>query len=574
MNYLIVFLSSVSFWFMLSSAGAGNIIRNCIIGSISAVLLIIMSKKIRIEKSIINNICSVVICVFFSFILIKKCFAAWQFFSKLKTLESAIGVSENSLLMLFCIILALFSCISVFVLARMIFSIVISAIDFSSLLCKIKTLFAIKKLLKKTSIMLVCLVLSGVIGTLLMCGVYSLPMEKIEENVTKSAHELKNESTYHSLFSWCTSQLDNFTDSIMLLESSYNKSDPIINKAMLNYRGMVEDPEYIDAHDTLIKHYVEEKEYTNTTQYPRYWHGYLLIVKPLLLFFDYQTIRILNLCFQFAVVIFICVLMKIKGLTHAIIPYIISYLLLMPVALAFSLQFSACFFVFSAGSIIILLLKNRLEKYLVYIFLLLGIATSFFDFLTYPIVTFGIPAILVLAILSQLDLESKLVILIKTSLLWVIGYLGMWASKWIIGSILTGENIILDGLSAVEKRTVSQQGISYVPIDRENAIATNIRAFFNTPFSVCFIIFTVILVVSIVLLLWKRKNKINHLEFIKSIRIIIPYVLICSLPFAWYAVAVNHSCIHYWFTNKNLIITVFGSMILLEEMKSSIRKME
>ena len=341
MNYLIVFLSSVSFWFMLSSAGAGNIIRNCIIGSISAVLLIIMSKKIRIEKSIINNICSVVICVFFSFILIKKCFAAWQFFSKLKTLESAIGVSENSLLMLFCIILALFSCISVFVLARMIFSIVISAIDFSSLLCKIKTLFAIKKLLKKTSIMLVCLVLSG---------------------------------------SWCTSQLDNFTDSIMLLESSYNKSDPIINKAMLNYRGMVEDPEYIDAHDTLIKHYVEEKEYTNTTQYPRYWHGYLLIVKPLLLFFDYQTIRILNLCFQFAVVIFICVLMKIKGLTHAIIPYIISYLLLMPVALAFSLQFSACFFVFSAGSIIILLLKNRLEKYLVYIFLLLGIATSFWSF--------------------------------------------------------------------------------------------------------------------------------------------------------------------------------------------------
>ena len=167
-----------------------------------------------------------------------------------------------------------------------------------------------------------------------------------------------------------------------------------------------------------------------------------------------------------------------------------------------------------------------------------------------------------------------MVILIKTSLLWVIGYLGMWASKWIIGSILTGENIILDGLSAVEKRTVSQQGISYVPIDRENAIATNIRAFFNTPFSVCFIIFTVILVVSIVLLLWKRKNKINHLEFIKSIRIIIPYVLICSLPFAWYAVAVNHSCIHYWFTNKNLIITVFGSMILLEEMKSSIRKME
>lgn len=51
MNYLIVFLSSVSFWFMLSSAGAGNIIRNCIIGSISAVLLIIMSKKIRIEKA-------------------------------------------------------------------------------------------------------------------------------------------------------------------------------------------------------------------------------------------------------------------------------------------------------------------------------------------------------------------------------------------------------------------------------------------------------------------------------------------------------------------------------------------
>ena len=200
-------------------------------------------------------------------------------------LESAIGFSENGLLILFCVILALVSCISVFVFARLIFSTIFSSIDFSSLLCKIKNLFVIKKIINKSLIMLVCLVLSGAIGTLLMCGVYSLPMEKIEENVTKSAYELKKESTYRSLFSWCTSQLDNFTDSIMLLESSYNKSDSIINRAMLNYRGKVEDPEYIDPYDTLIKHYVEEKEYTNTTQYPRYWHGYLVIVKPLLLFF-------------------------------------------------------------------------------------------------------------------------------------------------------------------------------------------------------------------------------------------------------------------------------------------------
>lgn len=563
-KYVIVLLSSILFWLMLSEASAKHLFINCFFGGISALFLMVIMKKYTWRISKIIGLCSFVISGLFFFLLYNHFFSAWESSSKLKEIGNHIGLSDNGLLIIAGIVLALVSCVSVFVFASLVISLVFSLFDFSSLSRKFKALFSVKNILKKLSIAILCLVSSGVLGTLLMFGVYNLPIERIDNNVSKSAYELNEEDVYYSLFSWCTSQLDNFTDSIMLLEASDKSPDTTINRAMLNYRGKIADPEYKDPFDTLIKHYVDKKDYTSTKKYPRYWHGYHVVLKPLLLLFSYKTIRIINLCVQISLVVFSCVLMKIKGLKDIIIPYIISYLMLMPVALAFSLQFSACFLIFSIGNIVILLLSNVLERYLFYIFLFLGIATSFLDLLTYPIVTFGMPIILTLSVLYKLDLESKLVIVIKSALLWVLGYLGMWASKWLIGSVLTGENVIWDGLSAVERRTDSQVGSEHAIISRESSVTTNLDAFFNTPVTVVFIIFCVISIISIIWLLVKFRRTIIYVDVMRNVFL---YFLISVTPLVWYSVVVNHSCVHFWFTNKNLVIMVFGILVLLTELK-------
>ena len=43
--------------------------------------------------------------------------------------------------------------------------------------------------------------------------------------------------------------------------------------------------------------------------YPRFWHGYLLFLKPLLVFFDFHGIRYINLMFQLGLLFFILYLM-------------------------------------------------------------------------------------------------------------------------------------------------------------------------------------------------------------------------------------------------------------------------
>lgn len=65
----------------------------------------------------------------------------------------------------------------------------------------------------------------------------------------------------------------------------------------------------------------------------------------------------------------------------------------MPIATAWSMQFSAVFYIFSVGSIILILNYERLSEKsnMYYYFCFLGILTIYFDFLTYPLATFGVP---------------------------------------------------------------------------------------------------------------------------------------------------------------------------------------
>ena len=70
----------------------------------------------------------------------------------------------------------------------------------------------------KFSFIILC---SAVIGVLLLATVYNLPIDPIEKNVIESAIIIEEEGVYPTVFDWCTSALDNYTDSIMLTTAAY-----------------------------------------------------------------------------------------------------------------------------------------------------------------------------------------------------------------------------------------------------------------------------------------------------------------------------------------------------------------
>ena len=297
---------------------------------------------------------------------------------------------------------------------------VLKAIDYKKLWKEIVGDRSNRSIIKTIGMTIIQLALAVLIGTALLTAVYILPTERINYNVKSSAYTVEKEGADPVLYEWALSRLDNYTGSIMMLEAACDPVSSPIKDAMNAPRGYNANRR---PDESLVAHYVNGVPFDGIMTYPRYWHGYLIFQKPLLEFMDYEAMRILNGIVQFGLVLLICGLLLKTGNKSAGIAYFIAYLMLMPIALAKSFQYSSCFYVFNLGCLPLLLLREERRRDCMYsIFLFCGILTAFFDFLTYPISTFGVPMLLWLLLAGGKSVESKLGAIIKNGLFWCIGF--------------------------------------------------------------------------------------------------------------------------------------------------------
>ena len=425
----------------------------------------------------------------------------------------------------------------------------LKALNAKALSNEIKNSLGGKQLVKIPCLLLLNLAIAAGLGTLLIWAVYSLPIDRIDDNMKSSADLLYNEGTYPSLYSWCFSRSDNFSDAIIMLEASDRNDASAVENAMLSYRGNIEglDPVHI-----LKMHFIDGAEYDSEISYSRYWQGYLTTIKPLLQITDYEGIRILNYGIQIVLSALICLMMSKRGRKDIIIPFLIIYLMLMPPVMGRCLFFSSCYLVTLASVLALLLIKN--EKWLPYLFLYTGIAAVYVDLMSFPILTFGIPAVLCLSLHAEDSFEHRLILTLKNGLTWCLGFAGMWILKWIIGDLITGEGVIRAALDMVAVRTsVSEAGSEAFSI--YSVFGRNIIAFVFTP--------ATLLVISYIIYLINRvKKNTDSLGVYSSLFLA---ALISLIPFFWYTFAANHSIIHYWFTCKSLVIPIFAVMCGLSD---------
>lgn len=334
----------------------------------------------------------------------------------------------------------------------------------------------------------------------------------------------------------------------MLAKAAYDGEESLLNKVLIVYSERIEG---LNPQKSLIEYYINGNRDTYKSEYPRYWHGYLVLLKPFLFLFDYGMIRTINGISQTLInILLIFVLYKSK-LKQYIFPYILSICFIMPIAIAKSLQFSSIFYIFSIATIVLILNYNKWKDTvkIFYFFLLIGIFTSYFDFLTYPIATFGVPFIFLLSMKEKTDRRSEVVLFLKAFFFWGVGYVGMWAGKWIVASLLSDINVIEDALKQVAFRlsATDEKGTSCSVLHVWNV---NISAFVKTPVMLVAIGYIISKINQIV-----KKQKMKEL-IEQSFR----YAIIVMLPIVWYVVTRNHSWPHAYFTCKALIVTAFGGM--------------
>lgn len=397
-------------------------------------------------------------------------------------------------------------------------------------------------------------------GTFLIVLAYTLPQERIKENVAKSAILFENEGTYPQLiYGNQDSQLDNWTDALMLLVAAECDRTNVVRSAMLNTYTSVSDLSPAESLVAIVNKQVQSNQEVYTANYGRYWHGYNIYLKPLLCFFDYQTIRYIIMYTQIVLFVALFATAGKQKRMLLVIPLLSVYLFCNPLVTMQSLQLST---IMTLILIQILCFLVREKTYLsspgsvITQFIVFGCLTSYFDLLTYPLASLCIPLAYWVCLVSPgQKITDILALIFKSAAAWGFAYVCMWSSKWCIATLLTGENVIRNAFNqAVQRTSYSNEAES---ICYESIVKLNIQ----TPNQILVLIplvATVTLIVfSIIYKVYKEGSHFVLMLIRRAVSTLFGIALLAFTPFLWFAVFSEHSYQHFWFTYRELSITLY-----------------
>ena len=292
----------------------------------------------------------------------------------------------------------------------------------------------VKKVIKNEWVKsIIIVVIASIISLITMCIVYTLPTEKMAENVSESKETLLEQNDeYTQRTSGYFDYYDTGTNIIMLHEVIYPNTGNIIRDAMLvpaanYYRGDLN--EWIEKlHNKASTREYGEDDYKT---YGRYWHGYLVFLKPLFLLFNLNTILWINTIVLIALTI-VTLFFMYKRIGKYSLAFLTTIACMNPTHVVRSFQLSACYYAMIITLLIIAIrYREETRKSVLLCFVIDGMIVAFLDFLTYPLVAVCVP-LLLFVILNKADsLKSQIVFLLRNIGGFLIGYGGLWLLKWI-----------------------------------------------------------------------------------------------------------------------------------------------
>lgn len=408
---------------------------------------------------------------------------------------------------------------------------------------------------------------SVLIGYLLLVLVFCIPQQRIINGLANSVPAIARDDLEDRIFGYPASRLDVFTDSAVLIVALCENDESPFKRAAACYLYVYND---LGGADRFMA-YFEPREPDGITPYPRYWYGTLIFIKPLLVFFNYSDIRMINAVCQAMLVSFVVCAFAIRKLYRYIPAVFITYLFLMPFTLPMSLQYSPVFYIGFGSLAVLVMFYDKLNNKgrLIYLFLITGILTSYFDLLTYPVFTLGIPltGMLITAgdmvrVGADIGKETGTVTgkyerikeFIACGISWFIGYAGMWAGKIFVAMFFYGKDALTDALGAAGQRSL--QGASEESITYFEALQANLSMYKNRLFGITLIVYTA---AAIALAVYRliRKRPLSEWKAVPL------FLFVMAIPFVWYFVTTEHADLHSFMTYKNLTVAVFAYCSML-----------
>ena len=286
--------------------------------------------------------------------------------------------------------------------------------------------------------------------------------------------------------------------------------------------------------------------------YWRYWHGYQLISRPVLYLGDLHALRtVVFLIFCFSCFLFFESIRKWAGSAYAAITLLA--LLCVPIysALYIIAHGPVWAIAFCMAAALLTLAQNRqlFQKRHLHIFLIAGVATSFVDLLTTPLITLTVPLLALYWAKAWANPSPGLPSWASAALaagVWAMGYISCWALKWIIViAVFDGDPTIVTGSLAHRLSG---------PLDWDRTVQPTVGMSLAENLRQCWsglIVVTGFLVARVGMYLGSPTMYRITFPF-PSFADALCFGFLFALPFVWVMILRNHSFVHAWFVSQIL----------------------
>ena len=375
-----------------------------------------------------------------------------------------------------------------------------------------------------------------------------LPDKSIKEHIADSAKKMVEEGLYpQAIIRMEQCQMDNFTDAL-IMNQMYNidRKHPITS-AMKMIRSSEKGRDWDQPGLLLRKVNGENLE---EQHYARYWHGSTFLFRPLFLVMDFLTLRhILFIVSSLLIVLLLCAYYPKAGLMKTI-ALALGFLLTYGFVMQFSMQFFPVLALTIIGSLLVVKRKQSDNSGL--LFFVIGSMTCYFDLLTTPLLTLGIPMAVMLSLKREDEFQFKdsIIEISKLTLLWGGGFALTFLTKWALASLILGQNIFADAYEVSLYRMEAEE------FTRWDAVTKN---FDMLDLWMIGIATVVLLLLSII-----KRLKINHKR-------VVLFLIIGLMPYVWYLLLANHSYLHWWFTYRLQAITVVCLLYMFCDRSSAMK---
>lgn len=398
--------------------------------------------------------------------------------------------------------------------------------------------------------MIVILAGSALLGTLLLTLVFCIPTERIKGHVAESVDRVLcgEQPDDNAFLEHIRQHKESYTDSI-IVQYAFEKipGKNAFEHAMWAWHYDLEE-EIWAAEDSLraVLAGADTSE-MHLREYSRYWHGYLLYIKPLLLLISWEQLVWLELVLELILLAAVVVTAFRKKCPGVAVAVAAGLVFMKPELMMVSLTMSVCLIIMLTAVLVLLLRGEWLREkgYFPEFFLCIGILTAYFDFLTYPVATLGFPLCVYFLISERERMFPAVRRIVGYSFCWGVGYAGMWASKWVIADVTLGTGTIKDALWNVLGRTEAIGGRPRLNGGRY-VISLNFQEYDSRLYAIAA---GVLALLALGALVWALSRQLPVKLILETV---LPFLVIAAIPFAWIVVVQHHSALHARFTFRIL----------------------